>query len=158
MLVPQALAAVLANSARSSLAEWGNELANYLLQNTTFMCTWIAFMPAEHPVPDPMVAPIAAFTQLQINLTYCQSMFDLGMQIQAGCAQGMVNITGFQTAPVPFSIATPLILPLGYSVYPGEHLVKANAIIAWMKSWVVPAPFVGQHGPFIGSGNNITIM
>jgi len=154
MLSPQALAAQLKNGAKSSPQAWLNNLANYVKANAEFNVLWIAF--DTEGKPDPVKQTTAKFISLQLTWRPYKTLQEFGVLLQQGFAAGMVNTISFQTTPVPFAISTPLVLTPGYKEFEQEHLHKATEIIKWIKSWVIPSPFVGRHSAFIGSGTHLT--
>ncbi len=157
MLNASDLGTALSDAAKKNPQAWFKELSGYLKKNTEFKVIWIAVN--QEGVPDPMKTPTAKFTMLTIPYMPYITLVDMGMIVMQGTATGMVNIQGFQTAPVPFGIATPLVLTPGFKEdYKDEHIHKAKQIIQWMKSWIIPLPFAGAHGNFTGSGMHISTM
>ena len=155
MLNASDLATALSDAAKKSPQAWFKELGGYLKKNTEFNVMWIAFNIDGQP--DPKTNPIAKFTMLEIPYMPYLTLVDMALIIQQGASKGLVNISGFQTAPVPFGIATPLILTPGFkSDYKEEQAHKAKEIINWIKSWVIMAPFSGAHSSYTGSGMHIS--
>ena len=155
MLNASDLGTALSDAAKKNPQAWFKELSGYLKKNTEFKIVWVAVN--KDGQPDPKKDPIAKFTMLNIPYMPYITLVDMGMIVTQGAATGIVNISGFQTTPVPFGISIPLVLTPGFKEdYKEEHLHKAKQIIQWVKSWIIPMPFTGAHSSYTGTGMHIS--